>query len=275
MTVLMRCAITNEVRPFISVSSAARSRQRATGITAGLLALLGFAGITLADNPFGAVTFLLLPAILWTCVEPARTPAGRITCAALLLLGFTPLAFLFVRYADYLQIGPYILWYVFMGVAYGQFTLLRIVLALHTFVWLYFFNLLYPMRRANAGRRPAAAGGCILVRRAALEAAGGFASIRGEVIDDDRLGQIPQRAGDHLPRGSKQDQSPHFLFKRLAQGRVTAAFVHASRKQENRRRKTRQRLHHRTDIRAFGIVEEAQQPAASSRLAGGSHPAGQ
>jgi hopene-associated glycosyltransferase HpnB len=50
--------------------------------------------------------------------------------------------------------------------------------------FLYFFNLLYPMPRANSGRRPAAAGGCILLRRDALERAGGFRAVRGEVIDD-------------------------------------------------------------------------------------------
>ena len=48
--------------------------------------------------------------------------------------------------------------------------------------FVYFFNLLYPMRRVN--RRPAAAGGCMLVRRDALEAAGGFDAIRDRVIDD-------------------------------------------------------------------------------------------
>jgi hopene-associated glycosyltransferase HpnB len=48
--------------------------------------------------------------------------------------------------------------------------------------FVYFFNLLYPMRRVN--RRPAAAGGCILVRRNALESAGGFETIRDCVIDD-------------------------------------------------------------------------------------------
>jgi hopene-associated glycosyltransferase HpnB len=48
--------------------------------------------------------------------------------------------------------------------------------------FVYFFNLLYPMRRVN--RRPAAAGGCMLVRRDALEAAGGFEAIRDRVIDD-------------------------------------------------------------------------------------------
>jgi hopene-associated glycosyltransferase HpnB len=48
--------------------------------------------------------------------------------------------------------------------------------------FVYFFNLLYPMRRVN--RRPAAAGGCMLVRRDSLEAAGGFEAIRDRVIDD-------------------------------------------------------------------------------------------
>jgi len=48
--------------------------------------------------------------------------------------------------------------------------------------FVYFFNLLYPMRRVNG--RPAAAGGCMLVRRDALERAGGFAAIRDRVIDD-------------------------------------------------------------------------------------------
>ena len=50
--------------------------------------------------------------------------------------------------------------------------------------FLYFFNLLYPMPWATSGRRPAAAGGCVLLRREALLRAGGFEAIRGEVIDD-------------------------------------------------------------------------------------------
>jgi hopene-associated glycosyltransferase HpnB len=56
--------------------------------------------------------------------------------------------------------------------------------------FLFFFNLLYPMRRANRGLRPAAAGGCLLVRRGALERAGGFAAIRGAVIDDLDLARL-------------------------------------------------------------------------------------
>lgn len=64
--------------------------------------------------------------------------------------------------------------------------------------FLYFFNLLYPMRRANEGRRPAAAGGCVLLRREALARAGGFAAIRDEVIDDLNLARRVAAAGGRV-----------------------------------------------------------------------------
>jgi hopene-associated glycosyltransferase HpnB len=56
--------------------------------------------------------------------------------------------------------------------------------------FVFFFQMLYPFRWvAQRGRRiSAAAGGCMLVRRAALEQAGGIAAIRGEIIDDCALG---------------------------------------------------------------------------------------
>jgi hopene-associated glycosyltransferase HpnB len=49
-----------------------------------------------------------------------------------------------------------------------------------------FFQMVYPFRWANRPERTtaAAAGGCMLVRRTALEAAGGMAAIRGAIIDD-------------------------------------------------------------------------------------------
>jgi hopene-associated glycosyltransferase HpnB len=60
----------------------------------------------------------------------------------------------------------------------------------------YFFAQLYPFRRVNGrGRTAAAAGGCMLVRRDTLEAAGGLAGIRGARIDDVALGQLLKRAG--------------------------------------------------------------------------------
>ncbi len=59
--------------------------------------------------------------------------------------------------------------------------------------FVYFFSLLYPMRRVN--RRPAAAGGCMLVRRDALERAGGFDAIRDRVIDDVSLARALSQEG--------------------------------------------------------------------------------
>ncbi len=52
--------------------------------------------------------------------------------------------------------------------------------------FVYFFALLYPFSRVNdsRSRTAAAAGGCLLVRRRALEAAGGLSALRGALIDD-------------------------------------------------------------------------------------------
>jgi hopene-associated glycosyltransferase HpnB len=60
-----------------------------------------------------------------------------------------------------------------------------------------FFFLLYPMRWANrpGGRVAAAAGGCMLVRAAALERAGGLGAIRGALIDDLALAAAVTRSG--------------------------------------------------------------------------------
>jgi hopene-associated glycosyltransferase HpnB len=62
--------------------------------------------------------------------------------------------------------------------------------------FVYFFAQLYPFRRVGrGGRTAAAAGGCVLVRRASLEAAGGVASIRDAVIDDVSLARRLKRTG--------------------------------------------------------------------------------
>jgi hopene-associated glycosyltransferase HpnB len=63
--------------------------------------------------------------------------------------------------------------------------------------FVYFFAQLYPFRRSNrpGARTAAAAGGCTLVRRTALERAGGVAAIRGAVIDDVSLARAVKRTG--------------------------------------------------------------------------------
>lgn len=76
--------------------------------------------------------------------------------------------------------------------------------------FLYFFLMLYPPRwiadedLGTAG----AAGGCILLRRDALERIGGFASIRGEVIDDCALAKAIKRSGGRVWMGlTRKSQS--------------------------------------------------------------------
>jgi hopene-associated glycosyltransferase HpnB len=57
--------------------------------------------------------------------------------------------------------------------------------------FVFFFNLLYPMRQVNERRSgvAAAAGGCVLLATDALMRAGGFACIRDQIIDDVSLAQ--------------------------------------------------------------------------------------
>ncbi|MDR7417363.1 MAG: M28 family peptidase [Armatimonadota bacterium] len=114
-----RCARAREVAP------AARG-------AVALLWLLAVSVIALSDNPFGAVTFLLLPALLWIWPQPSLSRGRRVGNGLLVLLGFGTIVLLVVQYAQTLRIGSYILWYLMMSLAYGQFTLLRILLALAT-----------------------------------------------------------------------------------------------------------------------------------------------
>jgi hopene-associated glycosyltransferase HpnB len=52
--------------------------------------------------------------------------------------------------------------------------------------FVFFFNLLYPMRQVNDRKSPvaAAAGGCVLLASSALARIGGFACIKDKIIDD-------------------------------------------------------------------------------------------
>jgi hopene-associated glycosyltransferase HpnB len=63
--------------------------------------------------------------------------------------------------------------------------------------FVFFFDMLYPFRRVNdpKSKTAAAAGGCMLVKRAALEKAGGIEAIRSEIIDDCALGRLMKKQG--------------------------------------------------------------------------------
>ena len=63
--------------------------------------------------------------------------------------------------------------------------------------FIFFFRMLYPFAWVNRQElaTAAAAGGCMLVRRQALERAGGLAALRGELIDDCALGRLLKAQG--------------------------------------------------------------------------------
>jgi hopene-associated glycosyltransferase HpnB len=63
--------------------------------------------------------------------------------------------------------------------------------------FIFFFQMLYPFAWANDPKRKtaAAAGGCMLVQREALTAAGGLEALRGALIDDCSLAAIMKRQG--------------------------------------------------------------------------------
>lgn len=63
--------------------------------------------------------------------------------------------------------------------------------------FVFYFALLFPFAWVNKPRAKtaAAAGGCMLVQRAALELAGGIAAIRGAIIDDCALGRALKAQG--------------------------------------------------------------------------------
>jgi hopene-associated glycosyltransferase HpnB len=87
--------------------------------------------------------------------------------------------------------------------------------------FVYFFAMLYPFRLVNrpGARTAAAAGGCMLVRRPALAAAGGLEGIRGARIDDVALGGLLKSAapGNRCWLGLTTEISSRRPYPRLAQ----------------------------------------------------------
>ena len=63
--------------------------------------------------------------------------------------------------------------------------------------FVFFFDMLYPFGWVNdpKNKTAAAAGGCMLVKREALEAAGGIDAIKGEIIDDCAMGRMMKAQG--------------------------------------------------------------------------------
>jgi hopene-associated glycosyltransferase HpnB len=89
--------------------------------------------------------------------------------------------------------------------------------------FVYFFAQLYPFGRVGrvgrvgrSGRTAAAAGGCVLVRRSALERAGGIAAVHDAVIDDVALARRLQGTGSSIWLGLADDVTSVRPYPRLA-----------------------------------------------------------
>ncbi|MGA7410261.1 MAG: glycosyltransferase, partial [Bryobacteraceae bacterium] len=85
--------------------------------------------------------------------------------------------------------------------------------------FVYFFLLLYPPAWIQSRRRKAAgaAGGCMLVRPAALERMGGIQSIRGEIIDDCALARGIKRSGGSVWLGLTPTTRSHRAYEGFAE----------------------------------------------------------
>jgi hopene-associated glycosyltransferase HpnB len=83
--------------------------------------------------------------------------------------------------------------------------------------FIYFFKLLYPFALSNdpRSRIAAAAGGCILLRAAVLEEIGGFAAIRGALIDDCTLARRCKQHGSATWLGLSHEVRSHRAYPNL------------------------------------------------------------
>ncbi len=84
--------------------------------------------------------------------------------------------------------------------------------------FVYFFSQLYPFRSIarRRSRTAGAAGGCVLVRAAALRRAGGIAAIAGAVIDDVALGRAVKRSGGAIWLGYADEVASLRPYPQLA-----------------------------------------------------------
>ena len=95
--------------------------------------------------------------------------------------------------------------------------------------FVFFFDMLYPFGSVNdpVKKTGAAAGGCMLVRREALTAAGGIEAIRAAIIDDCAMGAMMKRQGPIWLGLTERAQSIRSYGGFSAIGRMVARSAYA------------------------------------------------
>jgi len=93
--------------------------------------------------------------------------------------------------------------------------------------FLYFFLMVYPPNWVSnpKSHAAAAAGGCILLRRSALERIGGMVAVKSEVIDDCALGRLVKKSGGKIWLGLTRSSVSLRAYNSLAEIRDLIARV--------------------------------------------------
>jgi hypothetical protein len=97
-----------------------RGAGRTPSPAAIVMTLLVAASSSTLFNRFGTVTLLSQALMLWPWIPYARR---RTTRAVLLVGGTAVFVMLLVQFGELIYLGPLIVWYISLGVAYGQFAL--------------------------------------------------------------------------------------------------------------------------------------------------------
>lgn len=96
--------------------------------------------------------------------------------------------------------------------------------------FVYFFKLVYPFALSNrpTGLVAAAAGGCVLIERAALDGIGGFGTLKGAIIDDCALACTVKRSGrrtwiglSHAAKSIRSYQTLGTIWRMVARSAYT------------------------------------------------------
>lgn len=92
--------------------------------------LLTLVIVALFLNGFAACLFLAPAALLWGWIGSGRNPARIGLNIALAAAGAAPFILLTITFSKKLMLGPYVLWYYLLGVGYGFFSPLTVMIVL-------------------------------------------------------------------------------------------------------------------------------------------------